>query len=370
MGYKVISADDHIIEHRDLFATRLPMEFRDKAPRIVRGADGGDGWSWDGKAPARTLGIEATAGRATRASGFKWEDILPGNYDGGEHLKDMDKASIDAAIMFPTITLLSWSMGKSPFALAMMQCFNDWMMQDFCGADPKRLIGLPMLPVNHGIEATLTEFERCLKMGARGIHIPVFPDLPYVDRSYDPLWSAAEQANVPLCMHRTSGGNDPAGKSNFQFNVPGLNIAGSVVRFFAGVEPLTNLIFTGVFQRHPKLMVVDAEVNFGWMPFWKQTMDDCHERQKGWAKFPFDHSPGETLGKNVFVTVLDDKVGFDAVADEPWLADVALFSTDYPHSFCLWPNTFDDIERVASDLDAASKTKILAGNAIRVFGLN
>ena len=49
MEYKVISADNHILEPRDLFLTRLPKEFRDRAPRVMRGADGGDGWSFDGK---------------------------------------------------------------------------------------------------------------------------------------------------------------------------------------------------------------------------------------------------------------------------------------------------------------------------------
>ncbi len=31
MEYKVISADDHIVEPRDLFVTRMPLEFRDQA---------------------------------------------------------------------------------------------------------------------------------------------------------------------------------------------------------------------------------------------------------------------------------------------------------------------------------------------------
>ena len=71
MEYRVISADNHILEPRDLFATRLPKEFRDRAPQVLRGADGGDGWSWDGKTVGRTFGIEATAGRSVQVSGYK-----------------------------------------------------------------------------------------------------------------------------------------------------------------------------------------------------------------------------------------------------------------------------------------------------------
>jgi predicted TIM-barrel fold metal-dependent hydrolase len=263
----------------------------------------------------------------------------------------------------------AWTLSPPDFALALIQTYNDWLMGDFVATDPKALIGLPILPVNHGVETTLAEFKRMLAKGARGFFIPTFPDTPYVDLSYDPIWAAAADAGTPLCIHRTSGGNDPMGMGDFKFDVPGVNVAGTVVRFFSGVQPLTYMIFTGVFKRHPKLMIVDAEVNFGWVSFWKQTMDDSYEKQKGWANFPFDTLPSETVGKNIFVTVLDDHIGFDMIKLDPQLADAAMFSTDYPHSFCLWPDTPKYIEDVTKNVDAASKKKILSGNAAKVFGL-
>jgi hypothetical protein len=67
----------------------------------MRGEDGGHGWSWDGKTVTRTFGIEATAGRTVQISGYKWEDILPGNYDGAAHVADMAQEGIDAAVLFP-----------------------------------------------------------------------------------------------------------------------------------------------------------------------------------------------------------------------------------------------------------------------------
>lgn len=368
MEYKVISADNHIMEPRDLFVTRMPKEFRDRAPRVMRGADG-DGRSFDGKTVERTFGIEATAGRRIQISGYTWEDILPGNYDGAAHIKDMAGDGVDAAVLFPTVPMQAFISDDPDYALAMIQTFNDWLFEDFVAADPKRLIGLAILPVNHDMKVVLAELDRCLKKGAKAFFIAAYPDTPYISDHYDPLWAAAADAGVPLCLHRTSGGNDPGGKSAFKFNVPGVNVAGTVIRFFSGVEPLTLLIFTGVFQRHPKLKIVDAEVNFGWIPFWKETMDDQYERQKGWAKFPIDATPSSFLGKNVFVTVLDDKSGFDRVQDDPMMADVALFSIDYPHSVCLWPNSGQYIAKSTANVDPVSKQKILSGNAVKVFNL-
>lgn len=370
MHYDVISADNHILEPRDLFTTRLPGEYRDRAPRVLRGADGGDGWSWDGKTVERTLGIEATAGRAVKISGYKWEEILPGNYDGAAHLKDMMDEGVDAAVLFPSVPLMGWFMGDDPFALALFQTFNDWVVEDFCAPDPRRLIALPMMPVNHGMDVLLAELDRMLKKGVKAVHIPVYPDKPYWDPYYDPFFQAVTEAGVPLCMHRTSGGRDPGGKSNFEFNLPGLGPAGTVHRFFAGVEPFTKMIYTGVFARHPKLRIMDAELNFGWVPFWMNTLDEVFEKQKGWARFGTEERPSETLGRNIFITVLDDKLGFDLVAREPKMADLALFSTDYPHSICLWPNTRKYIEESTANVDPVAKQKILAGNAVKLFNLN
>jgi predicted TIM-barrel fold metal-dependent hydrolase len=370
MQYNVFSADNHILEPRDLFVERLPKEYRDRAPRMLRGADGGDGWSWDGKTVERTLGIEATAGRAVKISGYTWEEILPGNYDGAAHLKDMMDSGVDATVLFPSVPLMGWFMGDDRFALALFQTFNDWVIDDFCAPDPRRLIALPMMPVNHGMETLLAELDRMLKKGVKAVHVPVYPDRPYYDTYYDPFFKAATEAGVPLCMHRTSGGHDPGGKSNFEFNAPGLGPAGTVHRFFAGVEPFTKMIYTGVFARHPKLRFMDAELNFGWVPFWMNTLDEVFEKQKGWAKFGTEEAPSETLGRNIFITVLDDKLGFDLVATYPKMADLALFSTDYPHSICLWPNTRDYIEKSTVNCDPVSKQKILAGNAVKLFNLN
>src|SRR2546422_11433354 len=45
-GYRIISSDNHIFEPADLWTTRAEPQFRDRAPRIVREADG-DWWYCD-----------------------------------------------------------------------------------------------------------------------------------------------------------------------------------------------------------------------------------------------------------------------------------------------------------------------------------
>ena len=44
-----------------------------------------------------------------------------------------------------------------------------------------------------------------------------------------------------------------------------------------------------------------------------------------------------------------------------------MYSTDYPHSVTLWPNSDKLIPELTAGMDADSRQKVLAGNADRVF---
>lgn len=368
---RVISADCHINEPPWVF-DRVPSEFRERVPRMMPGADGGDGWSFDGKPPKRTFGVEAMAGRAKddyQAAGLRFDDILPGNYDGAAHVADMELDGIDVSVVYPAQAIFTYMEPDRPLALACLRSYNDWMLDDFQRVDPQRIVGLPMLPVEDGMETCIAELERTLAKGARAAFIPGSPDRPYHDPYYEPLWQAASDRGMPLTYHRTFGGRpqeadwDNVAQNNF-------SAAGTVHRFLGSTRLLTYLIFSGVFDRYPTLQMVGAEINFGWMPFWAQMMDDQFRNQQAMGTLAVTRPPSEVLGRNVFVTVLDDHVGFRMTAgDYPWLADVAMFSTDYPHSVCLWPESKRHIAELTAGLSLEATQKILSGNAERVYGV-
>ena len=52
----VIDADAHITEPADLWSSRLPAKYRDRAPRIERNADGVDVWHVGDESPLVPLG--------------------------------------------------------------------------------------------------------------------------------------------------------------------------------------------------------------------------------------------------------------------------------------------------------------------------
>jgi predicted TIM-barrel fold metal-dependent hydrolase len=252
-------------------------------------------------------------------------------------------------------------------ALACMQAYNDWIIEDWQGVNPNRLIGLPMIPTDDGLEAALGELERVVAKGARGAFIPGMPRRPYNDSHYEPLWKAASDLDVPVTFHRTFGG-PPPDQDWDELVQQNVSAAGTVNRFFSGVRTLTYMIFNGVFERHTKLQIVAAEVNCGWVPFWAQTMDQQYVNQSAMEDFPINRRPSEFLGRNVFTTVLDDEIGFEMMAHiYPRLVDTCMFSSDYPHSVTLWPKTREYAERLTKGLPEDAKEKVLSGNAARVY---
>jgi len=370
---RIISADCHINEPPGVFE-RVPRHLRERAPRMLRGPDGGDGWSFDGKPPKRTFGVEAMAGRSVggKVSGLRFDEILPGNWDGAAHAKDMAQDGVDVSVVYPAHAIFTYLEADRELGLACMRSYNDWLLDDFQAAAPGHIVGLPLLPVDDGIEVALAELERALAKGARGVFIPANPARPYHDPHYDPLYRVAEERGVPLCFHRTFGGR-PSEVDWDELVQQQVTVSGTAYRFFSGARPFTYLTFGGVFERFPRLRLVAAEVNASWLPFWAQTVDQCFDnpyyRSTGGVRI--ERRPSELLGQNLFVTMLDDDLAFRMIREgvAPWLAECAMFSTDYPHSVCLWPKSQEHVARLTQGMGEEDKRKVLSGNAARVYGL-
>lgn len=375
MEYKVISADNHINEPPGTYVDRVPRHLKDKAPRVMRGADGGDGWSYDGSPPKVTFGLNATGGstgqdyKNYKHAGLTWDEILPGNYEGGAHIKDNERDGVDAASIYPAFIGGAYATLKDrELALACVRAYNDWLIDDFCSADPNKLWSLGFVPVNDGIDKLLAEARRLIDKGVKGLYLPL-PDAPYYERMYDPLWQLAVDAHVPVTIHRT-GVSTKETPLNMPTDGPGFNVVGTIQRFFSAINPISFLCYTGVFERNPGLVFIAAEVNSGWVPSLAMQMDQEFDRMQAWAEFPFTEQPSNYFGRNVFVTVLDDYVGCKFARQDEVLARTAMFSTDYPHSTTTWPRSQEVIARLTDGMSEQTKQAILAGNALRAFQIS
>jgi predicted TIM-barrel fold metal-dependent hydrolase len=367
MEYHVISTDSHVNEPPNCFVGRFPAHLKESAPKIVPTDDGGEGWTCEGR-KAMGFGIGSLAGKRFedyQLSGMKFSDLLPGNYDPVEHLKDQDRDGVDASIIYPGYGMTLPTIKDQALRLASFRAYNDWMAEDFAAANPGRIIGLAMLPVDDGVEGAVAELRRAVKKGHRGGILPTYPDRFYADPEYDPLWAAAQELGVPLHFHRAIGRNVPPGMGLSPH--PGTFVASIVLRFFAPIEPISHILFAGVLQRFPGLKLVSAESDSGWLAFFMQACDDQWERQRHWAKLPLTRPPSEIIREQVFVTFMDDTVGCNNLAFTG--ADNLMWASDYPHSVTTWPNSRRYIEKQMKGVAPEARARLLAGNAVRLYGL-
>lgn len=375
MDIKIISADSHVNEPRDLFTSRFPKHLQDKAPRVIQGKDGGEGWSLDGTPPKRTYGLECMAGfdrKDFRISGLRYNQLRPGNYDGAEFIKDLDIDRVHAATVYPGMAPSFYVHPDKEVAAAGFVAYNDWITDDFQAANPKRICGLTIAPTELGIDHAVTELKRVAKKGSRAMYIPGNPSIPYNHPThYEPLWQAAQENNITLCMHRNHGGK-PDSSDWDRLAEDKVSIGGIVTRYFSAVGPFSYLIFEGVFERYPELRIVNAEVDCGWVPFWVQTMEHHWSSQKDWFPVKLRKHPTEFIGKNIFTSNIDDYVGYDLIKTGlyPYLANMTMFSSDYPHSATIWPNSRAVATKMIDGMKPEDAKKALGGNAARVFGFD
>src|SRR5215211_4499301 len=91
--YALFSIDDHIVEPRDVWSSRVPARFKNRAPHVVE--DGGR---------EVTMGLNAVAGKPREQWGMEpapFSDMIPGCYDPNERAKDLLSNGIFASVAFP-----------------------------------------------------------------------------------------------------------------------------------------------------------------------------------------------------------------------------------------------------------------------------
>jgi predicted TIM-barrel fold metal-dependent hydrolase len=132
---------------------------------------------------------------------------------------------------------------------------------------------------------------------------------------------------------------------------------------------LGNLILSGVFDRHPKLKVVCAEFDVGWVANLVQQVDYWFGRD---STFDADkninqRSPSEYFKKNVFVTYQDDRAG--VLTASVYGEDNFLWASDYPHGVTTWPNSKETVDRNCEGIDPVVKRKLNRENAAKLYRL-
>jgi predicted TIM-barrel fold metal-dependent hydrolase len=136
-------------------------------------------------------------------------------------------------------------------------------------------------------------------------------------------------------------------------------------------QTFATMIFSGVLERFPRLRVVSAELNCGWLAYYLRRMDERFEargaRVHGHA-FPtrLTMKPSEYFRRQLYATFIDDAFGVSHRHDIG--VENILWSSDFPHSATFWPNSREKIAQDFQGVSEEDKRKILFENTAKLYG--
>jgi uncharacterized protein len=358
--YQLISADSHVNEPPDLWTDRVPAALRDRAPRIER-FEAGDAWVIEGVRDPINFGMNACAGLAPEdmLGWVRFDDIRAGGYEPAARLEEMDRDGVDAEVLYPTPRLSAAIIANkdAEYHLAMVKAYNDWI-SEFVAHAPDRFGGLAILPNRGGVGESVAEINRVLdRPGMRGIVMGCYPNGTLtIEPEDDQVWGVLAEREVPLGIHVSLTQTMPG---SHRSPLPGYG------RFFDAPNRMIELVMAGVFDRFPQLNVVFAEVDFGWVPYVKEQIDNNYQRLDPVSRFGLRKLPSEYIAEHFHYGYMTDSFGL-RVRDDVGVERI-LWSSDYPHISADWPYSWRTIQASMSGVTPHERQLILAGNASRLY---
>ncbi|RMH69356.1 MAG: amidohydrolase [Actinomyces sp.] len=392
---RIISVDDHVVEPPDLWTSRVPRRYLDRAPRVERdrarfsfeggvfsyekGVEDGDWCDWwlydDLVYPLPKLSA-AVGFDKLDVTPITFDQIRPGAWKQAERLADMDANGVEASICYPNV--LPRFCGQAfleredkELAAVCVRAYNDWMIDEWCAGDGAgRLIPMTIIPL-WDPEAAAAEIRRCADKGSHAISFsenPYHLGLPSVhdpSRFWDPVFAACQETETVLCMHIGSSSKMPSTSPDAPFSVS------STITFANAMGSMCDYILSGILERFPGLVIAYAEGQVGWMPYVIERMDKLWEERDPTTSFgvQLPKRPSSYIDGRIYGCIFDDEIGLrnrDVVG-----MDNICFEVDYPHADTTFPHTRETFTKIVTQagLDDEEIHKLARANAVRAFGL-
>ena len=372
---RVIDVDTHLTEPADLWTARAPRGFEERVPHMVD-FDDGPHWVVDGvdmgfASASSVVKRDGSKQPGTEFIGWGRDLVHVSSYDMAARLEMMDSLGIYAQILYPNFA----GFGSQRFAavedpelkLLCVTLYNDAMaeIQENSGG---RLFPMALMPW-WDVEATLAEVERSHGLGLRGVvqcnapHSRGAPDLG--EAAWDPFWSRCSDLGLPVNFHIGASedsmewyGNSPWPSQGDQQKLA----IGSALIYVENARVLSNLIYSGVLERHPELKVVSVESGIGWIPFVLEALDHQLRETAPSTRDTLSMMPSEYFRRQVYGCFWFERLAPAKLIDDVGAGNV-LFETDFPHPTCLYPDSLDHVADVLQGVDPGVQRQVLQDNA-------
>ena len=309
----MVSVDDHVVEPPDVFEGRLPRKYQDLAPRLLTRDDGTNAWRYDGT-EIGNVALNAVAGRPPEEYGIEptsFDELRPGTLRHPRADQGHGRQRRARVAVLPVLPAVLRSAVRphedKDVALAMVQAYNDWHIDEWCGTYPGRFIPCP-LPAIWDPEVMAAEVRRT---AAKGAHAVTFSENPtklgwpsvHSDH-WDPFWTACSDEAVVVCMHIGSSSElviTVTGRADGRADHPDADQHRAGRRrpgLVAGAAQV------------PGPQVALSEGGIGWIPYFLERIDYNYQRHHYWTGQDFgDKLPSEVFNEHVITCFIDDHFG-------------------------------------------------------------
>ncbi|MPZ77626.1 MAG: amidohydrolase family protein [Deltaproteobacteria bacterium] len=383
-NYRYISADSHFESPPEQWTHRVPKQYRDRAPRRIKLANGHDALLVEGQRLTYG-GTSLYGGRPPETFDPTIMDYekTPGCGSAEQRLREQDQDGVDAEVLFSLGVRNSAIRDKAAF-VAIIHSFNEYMAEEYCAVDPDRLIGMGILP-NSGVEEDIAELQQCKKLGIKAVWLSTYPSgKSYPTPEDDRFWAALLDLDMPVAVHTSFpahvGSRDtplfkyplePEGEKR-----PPTDFVQRLARqgpFHTGSVEASQMVVAGIFERFPKLQIYWAENNVGWLPYFYEQMDHEYTVNRVWAErylgLPrLKRLPSEYLRDHAHWGFFEDHVGVRLRHEVG--VDRMMWSTDFPHVVTRWPNSLRTLESQMAGVSKEEQQAMAAGNAVKFFRLD
>jgi predicted TIM-barrel fold metal-dependent hydrolase len=349
-GTVIVSPDDHWTVADDIFHDRFPEYLKDRAPRIFRDDRGFPDWFIEGKplfSPAQKTLLDSF-------------ERVPGAGNMGPRMQDLDTEGVDKELAFPNAVSIFHSWPDLEVREHAYNIYNEYLAELQKEA-PGRFFGVG-LPVYWDMAKVRDSVQMIKDLGLKTFMLPIFPKgekyraLNYCEPEMEPLFDAIADSGLPLCFH--VGENAVEGR--------GGNGVSAMLNFSPFRKNLGELIFGGIFDRHPNMQVAFIEGDLNWIPGALQTAEMSYDCSP--LDYHPERRPSEYWRRQCYASFMYDPIGLtmlDLIG-----ADRVMWSHDYPHPESVWGFSWTAIQAVLDAVPADTAKRILGGTALDLFKLN
>jgi uncharacterized protein len=278
--------------------------------------------------------------------------------------EELSALSIDIGVLYPDNLLEFACLPNIEYATALSEAYNRWLREVWLQAGESGLYGA-LLACPQNPEASAEAITRhAADPKVVGVYLPTAGVNPlWGHRKYDPIFAAAEAADLPVLLHSVTV-ITPA--FPFQLDQFENHWARQMLgHAFAMMGNLVSMLHTGVPARYGRLKIAFTEAGLGWVPYMTWRADRYHAEYRRLVPF-LTQRPSEYINERMWFATQPIEES-DNVQDVATLIDLigaerVIFASDWPH------HDFDHPKAITNlPLSAAAKRKIMGENAFELF---